>query len=142
MVSIYFVSTYKPILCGIADYLKFLLKEIPKEKWKVISFDLKSFQDSLGRLTHEKKESPKQVWYGITNRRAPSTSEILKGIKGTGKISRNIGIAPIHVIEHRKKLENLGLIVISNEKQKRGFTRIFYLTEKGEKIIKLLENDY
>ena len=47
MTPIYFISTYKPILCGIADYLKFLLKEIPKEKWKVISFDLKSFQDSL-----------------------------------------------------------------------------------------------
>jgi len=89
MTPIYFISTYKPILCGIADYLKFLLKEIPKEKWKVISFDLKSFQDSLGRLTHEKKESPKQVWYGITNRRAPSTSEILKGIKKFNKKKEN-----------------------------------------------------
>jgi len=85
MTPIYFISTYKPILCGIADYLKFLLKEIPKEKWKVISFDLKNFQDSLGRLTHEKKESSKQAWYGITNRRAPSVSEILKGIKKFNK---------------------------------------------------------
>jgi len=85
MTSIYFISTYKPILCGIADYLKFLLKEIPKEKWKVISFDLKNFQDSLGRLTHEKKESSKQVWYGITKRRAPNLNEILKGIKKFSK---------------------------------------------------------
>jgi hypothetical protein len=85
MVSIYFVSTYKPILCGIADYLKFLLSGVPKEKWKVISFNLKKFQDSLGRLTGGKKESPKQVWYGITNRRAPSLNEILEGIKNFQK---------------------------------------------------------
>jgi len=85
MVSIYFVSTYKPILCGIADYLKFLLKEVPPTKWKIISFNLKKFQDSLGRLTDEKKESPKQVWYGITNRRAPSLNEILKGVKSFQK---------------------------------------------------------
>jgi len=81
MVSIYFVSTYQPILCGIADYLKFLLKEVPKEKWKVISFNLKNFQDSLGRIIPAKKGSSKQVWYGITNRRAPSKKEILEGIK-------------------------------------------------------------
>jgi len=85
MVSIYFVSTYKPILCGIADYLKFLLKELPPTRWKIISFNLKKFQDSLGRLTDEKKESPKQVWYGITNRRAPSLNEILKGVKSFQK---------------------------------------------------------
>ena len=85
MVSIYFVSTYKPILCGIADYLKFLLSGVPKEKWKIISFDLKKFQDSLGCLTCEKKESPKQAWYGITNRRAPSSNEILEGIKNIQK---------------------------------------------------------
>jgi len=85
MVSIYFVSTYKPILCGIADYLKFLLSGVPKEKWKIISFDLKKFQDSLGCLTCEKKESPKQAWYGITNRRAPSLNEILEGIKSFSK---------------------------------------------------------
>ena len=81
MVSIYFVSTYQPILCGIADYLKFLLREIPKEKWKVISFSLKDFQDSLGRLTLARRESSKQVWYGITNRRTPSSNEILEGTK-------------------------------------------------------------
>ena len=85
MVSIYFVCTYKPILCGIADYLRFLLKEIPKEKWKIISFNLKNFRDSLGRVIPEGKESPKQVWYGITNRRAPSSNEILEGIKKFSK---------------------------------------------------------
>jgi len=85
MVSIYFVSTYKPILCGIADYLKFLLSGIPKEKWKILSFNLKKIQDSLGRLTCEKKESPGQVWYGITNRRSPSSEEILEGIKNFQK---------------------------------------------------------
>jgi len=85
MVSIYFVCTYKPILCGIGSYLKFLLKEIPKNQWKVISFDLKGFQLSRGRLTIEKKESPKQVWYGVTNRRALSAGEILEGIKKFAK---------------------------------------------------------
>lgn len=85
MVSIYFVSTYKPIACGIGSYLKFLLKEIPKNRWKMISFDLKGFQLSKGRLTNAKKESPTQVWYGITNRCTPSTNEILEGIKKFSK---------------------------------------------------------
>ncbi len=85
MFSIYFVSTYKPILCGIADYLKFLLKEVSPARWKVISFNLKNYIASGDRLTKEKKESPKQVWYGITNRRSPSFKEILKGIKKLAK---------------------------------------------------------
>ncbi|MDI6602992.1 MAG: hypothetical protein QME57_02625 [Patescibacteria group bacterium] len=85
MASIYFVSTYKPILCGIADYLKFLLRGVPREKWKIISFNLKKFQNSLGRLTCEKKENPKQAWYGITNRRSPFLNEILEGIKNFQK---------------------------------------------------------
>jgi len=85
MISIYFVCSCPPILCGIGSYLKSLLKEIPKNKWKAISFDLKNFQLSKGRLTSEKKENPKQVWYGIANRRAPSAAEILEGIKKFAK---------------------------------------------------------
>jgi len=90
MVSIYFVSTYKPILCGIADYLNFLLKEVSPARWKVISFNLKNYVASGDRLTKEKKESPKQVWYGITNRRSPSFKEILKGIKKLAKKDEKI----------------------------------------------------
>ncbi len=81
MPLIIFVSTYQPLLCGIADYLKFLLKNVPEERWRVITFDLESYQALGGRLTKERKESPRQVWYGITNRRAPSVKEILAGIK-------------------------------------------------------------
>ena len=39
MASIYFVGTFRPIVCGIADYTWFLGRDSPDGQWGVLSFD-------------------------------------------------------------------------------------------------------
>ncbi len=41
-----FVSTFPPIICGIGTYTKYLVENIPQDKWRVISFDLNNFSTS------------------------------------------------------------------------------------------------
>jgi len=65
--------------------------------------------------------------------------EILKGTEGAGKISRNIGIAPVNIWKKTQKFEKLGLITISNKKNQRGFKRKYHLESKGKRIIKLIK---
>ena len=38
-----FVSTFPPIICGIATYTKYILDHLPPNFWRVVSFDLKEF---------------------------------------------------------------------------------------------------
>ena len=38
--SISLISPYKPIVCGIADYVDFLTESAPSAHWDVLSFDL------------------------------------------------------------------------------------------------------
>jgi hypothetical protein len=40
MAFITFITTYKPIICGIADYTEFITREIPTGRWSVLSFNL------------------------------------------------------------------------------------------------------
>ena len=35
-----FISTYPPIMCGIATYLKSIIEQLPEDSWQVISFKL------------------------------------------------------------------------------------------------------
>ncbi len=39
--KITFISTYPPIVCGVASYLKNIIKELPEDAWQVISFKLR-----------------------------------------------------------------------------------------------------
>ena len=43
MVSVCFVGTYKPIMCGIADYTSFITRESPVGRWGMLSFDLENY---------------------------------------------------------------------------------------------------
>ncbi len=43
MAFITFITPYKPIICGIADYSDFILRESPIGKWSVLSFDLANY---------------------------------------------------------------------------------------------------
>ena len=81
MAFIYFVGTYKPIMCGIADYTDYITRESPPRKWGVISFDLESYREPL----IESNDIPDgQVWYGIPSHYEFSASAILKGINQLG----------------------------------------------------------
>jgi hypothetical protein len=81
MASIYFVGTYKPIMCGIADYTSLITDEIPAGRWSVISFDLNRYG---GRLALDDKAVTGRVWYGIPSRQEFSAPVIQQGLKKLG----------------------------------------------------------
>jgi glycosyltransferase involved in cell wall biosynthesis len=81
MASIYFVGTYKPIMCGIADYTSLVTSEIPAGRWGVISFDLKRYGVPL---TLDDKAVTGRVWYGIPGRHEFYASVIRQGLKKLG----------------------------------------------------------
>jgi len=81
MASIYFVGTYKPIMCGIADYTSFVAREIPAGRWGVISFDLKRYGEPL--ITDDEAVTGR-VWYGIPSRHEFSAPVIMQGLKRLG----------------------------------------------------------
>jgi glycosyltransferase involved in cell wall biosynthesis len=81
MATIYFVGTYKPIMCGIADYTSFVAREIPAGRWGVISFDLKRYGEPL--ITDDEAVTGR-VWYGIPSRHEFSAPVIMQGLKKLG----------------------------------------------------------
>ncbi|MCK4368520.1 MAG: hypothetical protein KAV68_02460 [Dehalococcoidales bacterium] len=81
MVSIYFVGTYKPIMCGIADYTSFVTRASPAGRWGVISFDLKRYGVPL--ITDDEVVTGR-VWYGIPGRHEFSAPVIMQGLKKLG----------------------------------------------------------
>lgn len=80
MAFICFVGTYKPIICGIADYTGFITRASPAGKWSVLSFDLEKYGASLSTA----RERTDQVWYGIPGRYDFSAAVILQGLKELG----------------------------------------------------------
>ncbi|MCL0048063.1 hypothetical protein M1N20_01190, partial [Dehalococcoidia bacterium] len=80
MAFICFAGTYKPIICGIADYTGFITRASPAGKWSVLSFDLEKYGASLGTAP----ERTDQVWYGIPGRHDFSAAVILQGLKELG----------------------------------------------------------
>ena len=83
MTRIYFIGPYAPIMCGIADYTRFITKPLPTEKWAALSFDLTTYS---GPLTDEDVAPRDCVWYGIPddNRFSPSAIE-----EGLGRLGCN-----------------------------------------------------
>ncbi|MFC2058558.1 hypothetical protein ACFLTS_02805 [Chloroflexota bacterium] len=77
MAFITFVTPYKPIICGIADYTHFIVKASPPDSCDVITFNL----DNYGVPLH-KDPVPLTVpvWYGIPSRDDFSASSILEGL--------------------------------------------------------------
>lgn len=86
VVSIYFIGTYKPIRCGIADYTSFITRECPDDRWGVLSFDLEKY-GSLLMLDDE--IAIDKIWYGIPGRHEFSASAILEGLNELGAKSED-----------------------------------------------------
>jgi hypothetical protein len=78
LTTIYFASTYKPIMCGIADYTSFITRELPAGKWGVISFDLENYGVALKT---DEEFITERVWYGIPGRHNFSAAVIQQGLQ-------------------------------------------------------------
>ena len=78
MAFITFVTPYKPIICGIADYTDFLVRESLPGTCDVLSFNLENY----GVPLHNAPTSLTcPVWYGIPGRDNFSASSILEGLR-------------------------------------------------------------
>lgn len=78
MAYITFITTYKPIICGIADYAEFITRECLPGSWAVLSFNL----DQYGApLSNNKVSFTDSVRYCIPSRYDFSASSILKGMR-------------------------------------------------------------
>ena len=78
MAFITFVTPYKPIICGIADYTDFLVKGSLPGTYDVLSFNLENY----GVPLHNAPTSLTcPVWYGIPSRDNFSASSILEGLR-------------------------------------------------------------
>ena len=78
MAFITFVTTYRPTICGIADYAHFITRESPPDWWDVLSFSL----DTYGiPISCERIPCPDPVWYGITSHSEYSARTILDGLR-------------------------------------------------------------
>lgn len=76
--SISLISPYKPIVCGIADYVDFLTESAPPAHWDVLSFDLGKYGV---RLREEQPSASDNVWYGIPSRDGYSAASITRGLR-------------------------------------------------------------
>ena len=78
MTTIYFVGTYKPIMCGIADYTSFIAGNSPEGSWGVLSFDIEKYGV---KVVNGEVEDRDRVWYGIPGRHGFSAPVNEKGLK-------------------------------------------------------------
>lgn len=75
-----FVGTYRPILCGIADYTDYLTRVFPEDGWGVVTFDLEDY--NLPPVSYADLLT-KRVWYGLS-RRGISAEDIAEGLPEIG----------------------------------------------------------
>jgi len=78
MAFITFITPYRPIICGIADYASFITRESPPGRWDVLSFDLENYGVPL---SNDQAPLTNPVWYGIPGRDDFSASSILEGLR-------------------------------------------------------------
>ncbi len=97
--KIYFIGTYQPIMCGLADYTAYItqamrvarsaewkkkirisstIEQNPARRWGVISFNPKSYGSPL--IAKSCNSGAGNVWRGLKNRDNFSSTSILKGL--------------------------------------------------------------
>ena len=81
MASIYFVGTYPPIRCGIADYTLSITEKSPAKKWAVLSFRLDGGELPV---TISDFIASDNIWYGIPGPEKFSVSVIEDGLRELG----------------------------------------------------------
>lgn len=78
MAFITFVTPYRPIICGIADYAQFVTRESPRGAWDVLSFNLGNYGVPL---SNDRGPLTDPVWYSIPSRDDYSARHILEGLR-------------------------------------------------------------
>ena len=78
MALITFITTYKPILCGIADYTDFIVRDSPIGRWDVLSFNLDNCRVPL---SDDQTLLSTHVRYCIPSYDDYSASSILEGLE-------------------------------------------------------------
>ncbi len=84
MKTIYFASTYKPIVCGIADYTSYLVREMPMTKGRVLSFNPQGYRIQNDSINNANDAERGLVWRGIPGHGEYSASSILRGLERFG----------------------------------------------------------
>ena len=75
---IHFVGPYRPIMCGIGDYTEFITRQLPSERWGVLSFD----PDTYGApLTDDGLPTKEPVFHGIPGNNRFSASVLEQGLR-------------------------------------------------------------
>jgi hypothetical protein len=77
-IKITFISTYPPIMCGIASYLKNIIERLPEDTWQVISFKLRKAKNF--KILPEREKEPN------THYILPKT-ELKKAIKKVNQLA-------------------------------------------------------
>ncbi len=80
-----FLGTYRPILCGIADYTDYLTRVFPENGWGVVTFDLEDY--NLPPVSYADVLT-KRVWYGLS-RRDITAEDIAEGLPEIGASGRD-----------------------------------------------------
>lgn len=78
MPFILFITPYKPIICGVADYASFITRESPSGRWAVLSFNLDNYGVPLSK---DRGVLTAPVWYSIPSREDFSVSSILRELR-------------------------------------------------------------
>jgi len=96
-----FISTFPPIVCGVADYTRYLVSRMPLETWKVTSFDT-----GISSASHDIPSWRSQVSYQLSLT-APRLPFPLRGEVAWFQHTFGIwGKDPVHfvrLLEHARK---------------------------------------
>jgi len=84
MTILCFVGTYRPIMCGIADYTEYLVRESLPGSVGVLSFHLSRGGFTMFHDGGDGKATGQPVWHGIPGRREYSASDIIRGLDYLG----------------------------------------------------------
>lgn len=81
MITVCFVGTYPPIMCGIADFTSFIARTGPFGEWRAISFSL---DEDTPAPTPEGKPPVSEVWYGIPGPESIAVPVVKQGLEALG----------------------------------------------------------
>jgi glycosyltransferase involved in cell wall biosynthesis len=81
VVTVCFVGTYPPIMCGIADFTSYIARIGPAREWRAISFSL----DEDARAPNPERKRPvPEVWHGIPGPEGITAAVVKKGLEALG----------------------------------------------------------
>ncbi len=81
MITVCFVGTYPPIMCGIADYTHYIARTGPLGDWRAISFCLD--EDTPAPVLQEKPPVP-EGWHGIPGPEGIAVPVVKRGLEALG----------------------------------------------------------